>query len=68
MKRVSALLKDPKFAAKFHGWSALAWLTVGTGGSILLRESIVWLVFLSVYAIVVSHWEAWQTSQAQKDE
>lgn len=30
------------------------------------RDSIAYLVFVSVYAIVVSHWSAWQAARAEK--
>lgn len=39
------------------------WLTVGLPVSYLLRDSIAWLVFLSVYAIVVGHWSGWSAER-----
>jgi hypothetical protein len=55
-------LKNPVFAAKFHAIAA-----PGTVVSIMLKDSIAYLVFLSVYAIVVSHWSSFQAAQAEKN-
>jgi uncharacterized membrane protein YqjE len=40
-----------------------AWLVVGIPVSYLLRQSITWLVILSVYAIVVGHWSAYSSER-----
>ncbi len=60
-------LKNPVFAAKFHAIAAVVWLVPGTVVSIMLKDSIAYLVFLSVYAIVVSHWSSFQAAQAEKN-
>lgn len=39
------------------------WVVIGIPVSILLRQSIAWLVFLSVYAIVVGHWSGWSAER-----
>lgn len=36
------------------------WVFPGVPVSILLRNSIAWVVFLSVYAIVVAHFIEWR--------
>lgn len=38
-------------------------LLIGLPVSWLLRQSIAWLVFLSVYAIVVGHWSGWSAER-----
>ncbi len=38
----------------------IAWIFVGLPVSYFLRQSITWLVVLSVYAIIVGHWSAYQ--------
>jgi hypothetical protein len=40
-----------------------AWLLIGIPVSVLLRQSITWLVILSVYAIVVGHWSAYSSER-----
>jgi hypothetical protein len=39
------------------------WLLVGLPVSFVLRQSLPWLVFLSVYAIVVGHWSGWSAER-----
>lgn len=41
----------------------LTWLLVGVPVSYWLRESLAWLTFLSVYAIVVSHAAGWSAER-----
>ena len=66
MRSPKNLLTDPYFAARFHAWAAVLWLIPGTVVSIILKDSIAYIVFLSVYAIVVSHWSGFQAAQAEK--
>lgn len=45
----------------------LAWLLGGTAVTLLwLRESVTWISFMSVYAIVTGHWSAYQGSRAEE--
>lgn len=39
------------------------WIVVGLPVSYLLRQSVPWLVFLSVYAIIVGHWSGWSAER-----
>jgi hypothetical protein len=39
------------------------WIVVGLPVSFYLRESVPWLVFLSVYAIIVGHWSGWSAER-----
>jgi hypothetical protein len=41
-----------------HRWIKWLWIFPGIPVSFLLRESVPYLVFLSVYAIIVGHWSA----------
>ena len=50
---------SPKTARIVHLSALSLWLGVGLPVSYMLRQSIAWLVFLSVYAIVVGHWSAY---------
>lgn len=61
-KRVRTKIQDPAFLQPFHGWSALAWFVAAFPVCIFLNQSLPFVVFISVYAIVVSHWEGWQSA------
>jgi hypothetical protein len=61
-------LDDASFMRKFHGWSAVLWLTAGTVVSVILSNSVPYVVFLSAYAIVVSHWSSWQAARVEEKQ
>jgi hypothetical protein len=44
------------------------WVCPGIPISFVLRESVPWLVFMSVYAIIVSHWSAEQSGIVEKKQ
>lgn len=48
---------------RIHLALMVVWLLVGLPVSYLLRQSLPWLVFLSVYAIVVGHWSGWSAER-----
>jgi hypothetical protein len=55
-------LDDPKTAKKVHGRAGLAWLAASIPICIFLSSSIPFIVFVSVYAIVVGHWSGWDAA------
>lgn len=66
--KLPAWLKDPKKAGKFHAVATLAWLvmipvSVLTG----LKDSVPFLVGISLWALVGAHWSAWQAAQAEEN-
>lgn len=48
---------------RIHFWLIILWFMPGLPISYFLRESIAWLVFLSVYAIIASHWAGWSAER-----
>jgi hypothetical protein len=44
------------------------WIVPGIPLSFYLRHSVPWLVFLSVYAIVVGHWSGWSAERPTEIE
>lgn len=44
------------------------WTVIGIPVSFLLRESVPWLVFLSVYAIIVGHWSGFSAERPSEVE
>lgn len=57
---------DPKIQARFHAAVTILWLvmipvSVFTG----LKQSVPFLVFLSLWALVAGHWSAWQAARAE---
>lgn len=54
---------SPKTGRRIHLVMLVAWLVIGLPVSYLLRQSITWVVALSVYAIVVGHWSGWSAER-----
>lgn len=48
--------EDARFVRTMNGWLAIAWFALAFPICIFLSTSIPLLVFISVYAIFVSHW------------
>lgn len=51
---------SPETGRRLHLSLMTLWIVVGLPVSYFLRQSITWLVVLSVYAIIVGHWSAYQ--------
>lgn len=56
---------DPEFTRAFHKWATIIWFILAFPICIFLANSVPFIVFISVYAVVVSHWAAYQASQAE---
>lgn len=54
---------SPRTGRRIHLYLLLGWLVVGAPVSYVLRHSIVWLVILSVYAIIVGHWSGFSAER-----
>ena len=59
MKHIKTL-QSPAFLRPFHGYATLFRLVMAVPSMLFWRNSVAYLVFLSVYAVVAGHWAAWQ--------
>lgn len=66
--RLAKLLSSATFLRRLHGWSAVGWFVAAFPVMFWLSQSVGFLVFISVYAIVVGHWEAWQASRIEEKQ
>ena len=69
-RRLQDRLDDVDLLRRIHGWAVIVWLLLAIPSVLLWRNSVPYLVFVSVYALVVSHWSAWgapRAEQAQED-
>jgi hypothetical protein len=53
---------------RIHFWLMVIWVFVGLPVSYLLKQSVPWLVFLSVYAIIATHWAGWSAERPTEVE
>lgn len=58
-------LADPRFAQAAHGWFTVFWFVAAFPICFLLSNSVAFLVFVSVYAVVTGHWAAWQACRTE---
>jgi hypothetical protein len=58
---------DPEFAKAFHKWATILWFVAAFPICIFLSTSLPFIVFISVYAVVVAHWGAFQAAVADSD-
>lgn len=61
-------LSSPEFQVKFHKWATIVWFIIAFPTCIFLANSIPFLVFISVYAVVASHWAAWQATKTEIEQ
>lgn len=50
---------------RFHAVATVAWLVLSVPAVLWWRTSIAFLVFVSVYTVVVNHAGAWQGARAE---
>jgi hypothetical protein len=48
-----------------HLFAAIVWVLLIIPTLIWWRDSILWVAFMSLYAIVVSHWSAYEAAKAK---
>jgi hypothetical protein len=53
---------------RIHRTLMFLWVVPGLPVSWFLRQSVPWLVFLSVYAIIVTHASAWSAERPHEIE
>ena len=63
--KVFALFGRPEFLRAFHGWATITWMLVSLPLAIYLGSSVVFVTFLSLYAIVTGHWSSWQAARVE---
>jgi hypothetical protein len=55
-------------SARFHKWMAAGWMATGLPACVLYAESVFefLVLFMSLYAIVIGHWDGYQSARAEK--
>lgn len=69
MKQLVNKLQDAKFLRAFHGWATMFWIImVPISLALGWIESVAYVSALSLWALVASHWAAWQASRVEEKE
>jgi hypothetical protein len=66
--RVFALFGRPEFLRSFHGWATVVWFLVSLPLAYMFGSSVVFVTFLSLYAIVTGHWSSWQAARVEVNQ
>lgn len=61
----AAVQGDPRAMVKIHLWLTLLWLAASVPIVAFLSNSVPFLVFVSVYAVVTGHWSSWQAARVE---
>lgn len=61
----ASIQNDPRFMSKLHGWLTIIWSIAALPIILFLSESVPFLVFISVYAVITGHWSSWQASRVE---
>lgn len=51
-----------------HGWLTVIWFVAAVPICIYLNDSVPFLVFISVYAVVTGHWSSWQAARVEEKQ
>ena len=51
--------------ASIHKYITILWIVLIIPSLVWWRDSVPWLVFMSVWANVASHWSSWQGARAE---
>lgn len=65
LTRCLGACSTPVALRRIHGWATLVWLVATAPICIWLRDSLPFLVFISVYAVVTGHWSSWQAARVE---
>ena len=56
---------DPVMMRKVNGWLTVIWFVAAFPICIFLSNSVPFLVFISVYAVVTGHLSTWQAARVE---
>lgn len=63
--KIFALFGRPNFLRAFHGWATVIWFVVSFPLAYRFGSSVIFVTFLSLYAVVTGHWSAWQAARVE---
>src|SRR4051812_40569287 len=59
---------DPTSMRLLQGWLTVVWFVAAIPICIYLYDSVPFLVFISVYAVVTGHWSSWQAARVEEKQ
>lgn len=68
MNKITQWIGRPDYLRKFHGWAAIVWFIISLPLAFMYGSSVVFVTFLSLYAIVTGHWSSWQAARVEVNQ
>ena len=65
LKTIRSLMADPVMMRKANGWLTILWFIAALPICLYLSNSVPFLVFVSVYAVVTGHLSTWQAARVE---
>ncbi len=65
LKSLWASVEDPTIFRRINGWLTFIWFIAAFPICIFLANSVPFLVFISVYAVVTGHLATWQAARVE---
>ncbi len=63
--KVFELFGRPEFLQSFHKWATVTWFILSVPLVFFFGTSVLFVSWLSLYAIVVGHWSSWQATRVE---
>lgn len=61
----ASVMDDPVRMRQFNGWATIIWFVAAFPICVYLSQSVPFLVFISVYAVVTGHLSAWAAARVE---
>lgn len=63
--KVFELFGRPQFLRAFHGWLTIIWAALIIPSVVWWKQSITWVVLMSVWANLAGHFSSWQAARVE---
>lgn len=60
----ASVMGNPILMQRLHFIATIGWI-LAIPVSFYLKESLMWVVFMSHYAIITGHWSSWQAARVE---
>jgi hypothetical protein len=64
-RRIETCLSSPRLYLLFHGWAAVFWTIMIVPSWLWFRNSLFFVIFISLYANIATEFGAWQAVRAE---
>jgi hypothetical protein len=61
----ASVMSNPVTMRRINGWATVVWFVAAFPICFFLSESVPFLVFISVYAVVTGHLSSWQAARTE---